>query len=71
MVCDGCSGRVEETLKAAPGVKTASVDLEKGMATITVDAGNQVDALSVCLKLCEAINAIGFEAETHFAEVKE
>jgi copper chaperone CopZ len=72
MVCDGCSGRVEETLKAAPGVKTASVDLEKGMATITVDAGNQVDALfSVCLKLCEAVNAIGFEAEPHFAEAKE
>ncbi|KAI3426478.1 hypothetical protein D9Q98_008844 [Chlorella vulgaris] len=66
MVCDGCSSRVEEMLQTMAGVKKAHVDLEKGVATVQVDADSQIDALKALEPLAEAIKALGFDAEPHF-----
>jgi hypothetical protein len=44
----------------------AHVDLEKGVATVQVDADSQIDALKALEPLAEAIKALGFDAEPHF-----
>jgi len=54
MHCSHCSGRVEETLRALPGVGTVVVDLEA--ETATVQGVASMDAL------VSAVNAIGFQA---------
>lgn len=58
MVCDGCSGRVEAALKAAPGVASASVDLAAGTATVKPASSNGAMAAA----LVELIKGLGFEA---------
>lgn len=58
MVCDGCSSRVEAALKAAPGVASASVDLEKGVATVVVVG----PAGATAAALVALIEGLGFEA---------
>eukprot|EP00887_Chlorella_sp_A99_P007442 scaffold2.g7442.t1 len=62
MVCDSCSSRVQETLEKVPGVKKVHVDLEKGLASVEVEAASQVDAFNALPKLVEAVAALGFEA---------
>ncbi|PSC68046.1 ABC transporter G family member 28-like [Micractinium conductrix] len=71
MVCDGCSSRVEETLAKMAGVKKVHVDLEKGLATIEVEAGSQTDALAAAEPLAEAVKGLGFEAALHFGQAEE
>lgn len=66
MVCDGCSSRVLEVLQKMPGVKSANVDLEKGLATVQVEAASQIDAFNTVPQLIEAVVALGFEAQPHF-----
>ena len=66
MVCDGCSSRVLEALQKLPGVKSVEVDLEKGVATLTVEAASQVDAFNTLPKLIEVVTELGFEAQPHF-----
>jgi len=66
MVCDGCSGRVEAALKAAPGVASAAVDLKSGMATVVPAAGAAADgaaAATAAAALVALIEGLGFEAE--------
>ena len=46
MVCDGCSSRVEEALAKMPGVKAVKVDLDKGVATVQLEAASQIDAFN-------------------------
>lgn len=60
MVCDGCSGRVEEALKAAPGVAKASVDLKGAVARVEPAAGA---ATGLGAALVELVNGLGFEAK--------
>jgi copper chaperone CopZ len=67
MVCDGCSSRVEEALKKAAGVKAAAVDLERGVATVQVEAADQIAAFNALPALIETVSGLGFEAEPHFA----
>lgn len=62
MVCDGCSGRVLEALKAAPGVKEVTVDLEKGLAMLKIEAA-KADVPVETAKLCALVTDLGFEAE--------
>jgi len=66
MVCDGCSSRVLEALQKVPGVKKVDVDLDKGLATIEVEAASQTDALNAMPKLIDTVKDLGFEAEPHF-----
>ena len=40
------------------------VDLEKGLATVTVEAGSQAEAAQ---PLVEAVKDLGFDAEPHSA----
>ncbi|EFN56470.1 hypothetical protein CHLNCDRAFT_145140 [Chlorella variabilis] len=68
MVCEGCSSRVEEALQKMAGVKKVQVDLEKGLATVQVEAASQIDAFNAVQPLAEAIKGLGFEAEPHFGE---
>ncbi|KAL4448127.1 hypothetical protein ABPG75_005346 [Micractinium tetrahymenae] len=68
MVCDGCSSRVEETLAKMVGVKKVHVDLDKGLATVALEAASQMDAFAAVQPLAEAIKGLGFDAEPHFGE---
>ncbi len=38
MTCSHCSAAVQRALEAVPGVKTATVDLDAGSATVDGDA---------------------------------
>ncbi|KAL4449384.1 hypothetical protein ABPG77_007028 [Micractinium sp. CCAP 211/92] len=68
MVCDGCSSRVEEALAKMAGVKKVHVDLDKGLATVALEAASQMDAFAAVQPLAEAIKGLGFDAEPHFGE---
>lgn len=46
------------------------VDLEKGLATVAVEAASQLDALSAVQPLAQAIQELGFEAAPHFGEAQ-
>ena len=56
MMCKHCSGRVEKVLNAIEGV-TATVDLEKNTAFITVSADSQATDES----LTAAVTDAGYE----------
>ncbi len=43
MTCNGCRTHVQEALSAVQGVKNASVDLDRGTATIEMDSHIQLD----------------------------
>lgn len=62
MVCGGCSTRVEEALKEAPGVTQAEVDLDKGTALVTLSAAAEPDPKAALAKLKKMIEDLGFEA---------
>lgn len=47
------------------------MDLEKGLATIEVEAGSQTDALAAAEPLAEAVKGLGFEAALHFGQAEE
>lgn len=66
MVCDGCSSRVLEALQALSGVKSVSVDLEKGVATVEVAAASQTDAFNEVPRLIACVTDLGFDAQPHF-----
>lgn len=66
MVCDGCSSRVEEALQKLPGVNKVVVDLDKGLATVEVQAATQMDAFNAMPQMIETISSLGFEAQPHF-----
>lgn len=61
MVCDGCSSRVEEALKAVPGVQAVEVTLDPGVANVTVSAAAEPDAKQALAKLTKIIADLGFE----------
>lgn len=66
MVCDGCTSRVLEALQKCAGVKAVEVDLEKGLATVQVEAATQVDAFNALPGLIQTVTELGFEAQPHF-----
>ncbi|KAK9813232.1 hypothetical protein WJX72_011113 [[Myrmecia] bisecta] len=69
MVCDGCSSRVSNALKEMDGVRSVTVDLKSGIATVEVEAVDQLDAAYNQLpRMCDAIKELGFEAEAYFSE---
>src|SRR3982751_2822872 len=58
MTCAACSGRVQRTLSAAPGVKDAAVNLMMANATVAYDpSATSPEAL------VEAVRATGYGAE--------
>lgn len=54
MACSHCSGRVETTIKALPGVEKVTVDLATGIATVE----GKVDPAAVT----DAVTAAGYPA---------
>ncbi|MFG0285114.1 MAG: cation transporter, partial [Phycisphaerales bacterium JB039] len=56
MHCASCVARVEDALKKAPGVRSASVNLTEGRAVVEGD-GLDIDSLT------SAVRATGFDAE--------
>lgn len=58
MTCGHCVSRVQKALDAAPGVRTAKVDLESG--TAEVRTGGETDAAT----LIGVIEAAGYSART-------
>jgi thiol-disulfide isomerase/thioredoxin len=54
--CEGCSKPIVKALKAVPGVKSASLDWKKAIATVDVPAGFDRE------KLRTAMTTLGFEA---------
>ena len=50
MSCASCVSRVEKTLKAVPGVQTASVNLATELATVTTASSVAADALASALR---------------------
>ena len=67
MVCDGCSSRVQEALEKTAGVKSVDVNLDKGVATLSLEAATQMDAFNEFPKLIEVIKELGFDAEPYFS----
>jgi copper chaperone CopZ len=66
MTCGGCATKVEAAVAnlKMDGVNACTVDVEKGVAVVTVADGKQVDSE----KLAQAITAAGFPAEMQKAE---
>jgi Cu+-exporting ATPase len=58
MTCASCVLRVEKTLKALPGVQSASVNLATEEAAVTADAGVAVETLA------EAVRKAGYDVAT-------
>ncbi|WP_206856228.1 copper chaperone CopZ [Candidatus Enterococcus mangumiae] len=58
MSCNHCVSRVEETVKALPGVKKVNVHLKKEIGTVTLD-----ETVIQPLTICQAINDLGYQAE--------
>eukprot|EP00898_Chlorokybus_atmophyticus_P005449 jgi/Chlat1/5905/Chrsp4S06401 len=63
MVCDGCSSRVRDALKANPAVLDAEVSLERKVASVKLASGNMIDAMELLPSLLAAVEEIGFQAE--------
>jgi copper chaperone CopZ len=58
MTCSGCSGRVQRALSQEPGVGEASVDLAKGIASITYDPARTDAAV-----LVGVVRKVGYQAD--------
>lgn len=56
MTCGGCKASVERLLATQPGVRSASVDLAQGRATIAADEGVAAQALA------DAVEGAGYDA---------
>ena len=54
--------------QAHPVVESAAVSLDKGLATVTVRAENQMDAFERLPQLVDLVNDLGFSAQPHFGE---
>lgn len=46
------------------------VDLDKGIATVQVEAASQIDAFNTMPQMVETITGLGFQAEPHFGEAE-
>ncbi len=57
MKCSKCSSRVDEALRAVPGVTDVNVDLNGGKATVTCDDAVKDE------DLCMAVIDAGFKAK--------
>ncbi|KAK9902719.1 hypothetical protein WJX75_003713 [Coccomyxa subellipsoidea] len=69
MTCGHCTSRVEKTLTALPGVRSARASLETGIVTVAAVAGDQLQAAAVQLPaVVQAIEELGFAAEPHFGQ---
>ena len=56
MSCSGCANSITRRLNATPGVQSASVDLDSGIADITFD-----DAVTDAYSLEKVIESLGFD----------
>jgi copper chaperone CopZ len=56
MACSSCAERVDNAIRATPGVATATVDLEAKRATVTFSGAPHIEAVIA------AIGAAGYEA---------
>ncbi len=56
MFCEGCSSKVEKTLKSVSGVNSASVNYDKGTASVQYDNSKVQPE-----KLAEKVTDVGFE----------
>ena len=50
MTCDDCVHHVTEALESVPGVRTASVDLERRSAVVEASGDVAADALSTAVR---------------------
>jgi len=57
MKCEKCSAKVEEALKAVPGVTEVAVDLDKGKALVV--CGDDVKDEDLCMAVIDS----GFKAK--------
>ena len=57
MKCEKCSAKVEEALKAVPGVTEVVVDLDKGKASVV--CGDDVKDEDLCMAVIDS----GFKAK--------
>ncbi len=64
MTCASCVGRIEKAIRAAPGVKSASVNLAAERARVEIDGDGSPAAVS------EAIRSAGYEPIEHTIELK-
>jgi Cu+-exporting ATPase len=55
MACSGCAERVEEAIRATPGVVSASVNLETKSAEVTFSGSPDIKAVA------EAVRQAGYE----------
>ena len=58
MTCTGCSGKVRDALEATPGVASADVSHETGVARVTPDGSVSIDDLEFALD--EAVEGAGY-----------
>ncbi|MCO5145430.1 MAG: heavy-metal-associated domain-containing protein [Aquamicrobium sp.] len=56
MTCGGCKASVERLLAAQPGVRSATVDLAAGRATVAAEDGVAAQALA------DAVEGAGYDA---------
>eukprot|EP00892_Ulva_mutabilis_P000236 jgi/Ulvmu1/10212/UM060_0012.1 len=64
MTCNHCTSAVGKALEASPEVlEVLKVDLQSGIATVSVQADSQTEALDKLPSLCNTIQTIGFNAE--------
>ena len=66
MTCAGCAARIENTLRAQPGVATASVNFATSRATVAYDAQRTTPA-----RLGDAVTAIGYGVVVPQADAAE
>lgn len=64
MTCASCVGRVEKAIRAAPGVKTATVNLAAERARVEMDEAGSAAAVT------QAIRSAGYEPIEHTFELK-
>ena len=64
-ICEQCRDRIENDLSFEKGVKSAKLDLETKMVTVTYNA-KKTDPQ----KIREAITKIGYDADTMKADLK-
>lgn len=55
--CGGCSGRVQRTISALPGVTKAEVVLETGLLTVDYDDAKVTDAAI----FTDTVRSLGFK----------
>ncbi len=64
MTCASCVGRVEKAIRAAPGVKSASVNLAAERARVEIDDAGSAAAVT------QAIRSAGYEPIERTVELK-